>query len=83
VAPDLALAYLAALSADIRDAVIASAAGEPLAGNPALLTQRPPDGTLQSARDARHLVTVVTGPYALDAVVAFDLRSILSDLAVN
>jgi len=76
--PALALAYLRLLSTDIRDAAIATADGEPLAGNPALLS----DGADELRRDAddHHQIVVRVGPHALDGVLDFDLRSVLGDL---
>jgi len=76
--PDLALAYLKALSADVRDAVIQTADGQLVAGDPALL-QRAHDHVFAEADD-QHAITVVTGPHALPALVRMDLRSVLADL---
>lgn len=87
--PELALAYLQALSADLRDGVVADAQGALLAGDPGLLARAAgvdgvaelPGGRLHVARDAAHTVAVLTGPHALDAVVAADLGAVLGDLA--
>lgn len=86
--PDLALAYLRALSTDVRDAAVADAGGAPLAGDPALLelaASAPdggpaPGGHLHVARDEDHAVVVLAGPHALPGVLAHDLRAVLGDL---
>ena len=90
--PALALDYITALSADIRAAVVLDAAGEHLAG-PARLAKvaktLPPavrlegsteSGAVYAARDERHVVVVVTGPFALARVTRHDLGTALSAL---
>lgn len=77
--PDLALAYLRALSVDIREAVVADATGTVLAGDAALLAA--PDGAgVHRAADAAHVVAVRAGRHAMAAVVAADLRAVLGAL---
>jgi hypothetical protein len=71
---DLALAYLASLSVDVRAAAITTAGGELLAGDPAAI------GAGRSVADDLHAIHVDAGRHALGAVLDFDLRSILGDL---
>jgi hypothetical protein len=91
--PALALDYITALSADIRAAVVFDAAGHHLAGptklaeaTRALLTKSDSgegsaeDGKVFVARDERHVIVVVTGPFALARVTRHDLRTALSAL---
>jgi hypothetical protein len=92
--PDLALAYLRELSADIRAAVLLDAHGERLAGPDtlaaparALLRDAPPEleahtdaGTVFAARDDRHQLVAVTGPFALPGLTRHDLRTVLRAL---
>src|SRR4051812_8182367 len=92
--PALALEFISALSADIRAAVVFDAAGVHLAGPPelaaaaAVLAGQAP-GELEAssergkafvARDERHTVVAVTGPFALPRVTRHDLRTALSAL---
>jgi hypothetical protein len=90
--PALALDYITALSADIRAAVVLDAAGARLAG-PAGLAEAAralPDGprfegvteagAVYGARDERHAIVVVTGPFALARVTRLDLTTALSAL---
>jgi hypothetical protein len=95
--PDLALEYLRTLSADIQDAAVLGADGSLLAGQAdlaeparALLAAAPGAedlevatgrGTVFAARSADHAVVLVCGRYALPALVRFDLRMVLADLA--
>ena len=92
--PALALDFITALSADIRAAVVFDAAGVHLAGPPALAAaasqlvgQGPGEfegsgarGKAFVARDERHVIVVVTGPFALPRVTRHDLRTALSAL---
>lgn len=71
--PDLALAYLRALSADLRGAALAAADGTLLAGDADVLA----DPAATVARDARHVVAVRTGPHAIGRVLALDLDAVL------
>jgi hypothetical protein len=95
--PDLALTYLRELSADITAAIVLDAAGERLAGPPALhapargllaatpgpadLHGRTPAGAVFAARDDAHQLLVATGPLALPGLVLHDLRTALAALA--
>jgi hypothetical protein len=95
--PALALDYLRELSADLKAGLVLDAAGERLAGPPALLaparallasapgaaaiTARAPNGIAFAARDARHALVVATGPLALEGLVHHDLRAVLAVLA--
>jgi hypothetical protein len=94
--PEVALEYLRELSADIRAAVLLDADGRCLAGTeplaePAreLLAAAPEDSAIEvvadrgavfAARSARHALCVVTGRFALPALILYDLRTLLSDL---
>ena len=90
--PTLALDYISALSADIRAAVVLDAAGARLAGPVELAraaaalprasrvegeTER---GAVYAARDERHAIVVVTGPFALARVTRHDLQAALAAL---
>jgi hypothetical protein len=93
--PELALAYLDELSTDIRESVVLGADGTLLSGSPAVgaparellaqtdaaqievATER---GAVFAARSAKHAVAVVTGRFALPALILYDLRIVLSDL---
>jgi hypothetical protein len=95
--PALALDYLRTLSADIREAAVLDAAGGLLAGPAelgeparALLAAAPEaddvevstaGGIVFAARSDEHAVVVVCGRFALPALVRFDLRMVLGDLA--
>ena len=74
LSPDLALAYLATLSVDVRRAAITTAAGELLAGDPEAV------GSAVFVADDEHAIHVETGPHVLQALLDVDLRSILGDL---
>jgi hypothetical protein len=90
--PALALEFITALSADIRAAIVLDDTGEHLAGPRALaeaaraLPDTPQlegvtaDGGVFAARDERHTIVVVTGPFALPRVTRHDLRTALSAL---
>jgi hypothetical protein len=92
--PTLALDFITALSADIRAAVVLGADGEHLAGPPRLAGAAKPllaedagelegeqaRGKVFVARDERHVIVVVTGPFALARVTRHDLRTALSAL---
>ena len=94
--PDLAVAYLRELSADIRAAVVLAGDGEPLAGEPELaasaarLLEAAPDaaeievavagGAIHAARGEQHAVVAVCGRYALPALIRYDLKVVLADL---
>jgi hypothetical protein len=93
--PELALAYLGELSTDIRAAVILDADGERAAGDESLAaparellalsdgagveiaTRR---GSVFAARAHTHAIAVVTGRFALPALVRYDVRRALSDI---
>jgi hypothetical protein len=94
--PSLALDFLAALSADIRAAVVLDHDGTLRAGKEslaaparALLATSPdahqlegttPAGAAYAARDSRHAIVVVTGRFALPRLTRHDLRTALSAL---
>jgi hypothetical protein len=75
MSPDVALAYLATLSVDIRRAAITTADGQLLAGDPEVVVRG-----VRHVADDQHAIHVDAGPHALAAVLEFDLRSILGDL---
>jgi hypothetical protein len=95
--PSQALDYLRTLSADIREAAVLDRSGRLLAGPDELaeparaLLAAAPDaadlevatgrGSIFAARSADHAVVVVCGRFALPALVRYDLRMVLSDLA--
>src|SRR5438105_3361730 len=93
--PDLALAFLRELSADLTAAVVLDAAGERLAGPAALhapardlLAAAPPGlhgrtaaGAVFAARDDAHQLVVATGPLALPGLTRHDLWTTLAALA--
>jgi hypothetical protein len=97
--PELAADYLRELSADIRAAVVLSAAGVPLAGAPELvaparrLLEAAPGaaeievavagGAIHAARSADHAVVAVCGRFALPALIRYDLKVVLGELAVR
>jgi hypothetical protein len=74
LSPDLALAYLATLSVDVRRAAITTAGGDLLAGDPEAV------GSGVVVADDQHAIHVEAGPHVLAAVLDLDLRSILGDL---
>jgi len=95
--PALAVEYLRELSADIRAAAILSADGEPIAGPPELadaarrLLTAAPDaaeievvtagGAIHAARSERHAVVAVCGRFALPALIRYDLKVVLGEIA--
>jgi hypothetical protein len=94
--PELALAYLGELSADVREGVVLDADGRLLAGSPALagparelmdatfasqIEVRLERGSVFAARSAGHAIAVVAGRFALPALMLHDLRVVLGDLA--
>ena len=95
--PELAVGYLRELSADIRAAVVLTPDGEPVAGPPELaaaasrLLAAAPDvaeievavtgGAIHAARGERHAVVAVCGRYALPALIRYDLKVVLGELA--
>jgi hypothetical protein len=95
--PALALEYLRTLSADIEEALVLGPDGRVLAGPDelaeparALLAEAPDaedlevstaEGSVFAARSDEHAVVLVCGRFALPALVRFDLRMVLSDLA--
>jgi uncharacterized membrane protein YgcG len=95
--PELAVDYLRELSADIRATAVLTAAGEALAGPeelaaPAreLLDAAPGaaelqvitgDGTVYASRDEHHAIVAVCGRFALPALIRFDLKVVLAELA--
>jgi hypothetical protein len=95
--PAQALNYLRTLSADIEEAAVLAADGSLLAGPDALaeparaLLDATPDaddievstadGSVFAARSDGHAVVLVCGRFALPALVRFDLRMVLGDLA--
>jgi hypothetical protein len=95
--PELALDYLAELTSDIRAAVLLDGSGARLAGDEALAaparrlleaSEAPAIEVLErsivfAARGAGHALAVVTGRLALPALVLYDLRLVLEDLAAE
>src|SRR3954452_15698141 len=95
--PAQALEYLRTLSADIEEAAVLGADGSLLAGPEALaeparaLVAAAPDAddievstatnSVFAARSDRHTLVLVCGRFALPALVRFDLRMVLADLA--
>ena len=95
--PAEALEYLRTLSADIEEAAVLAADGSLLAGPEelaeparALLAAAPDADDLEvatgensvfAARSDDHAVVLVCGRFALPALVRFDLRIVLGDLA--
>ena len=95
--PELAVDYLRALSADIRAAVVLTPAGEPLAGAAELteaagrLLAAAPGaaeievataaGAVHAARSGHHAVVAVCGRFALPALIRYDLKVVLGELA--
>jgi hypothetical protein len=97
--PELAVDYLRELSADIRAAAVLTREGEPIAGAPELaaaaarLLAAAPDaaeievatagGAVHAARSDRHAVVAVCGRFALPALIRYDLKVVLGELAGN
>ena len=95
--PSQALDYLHTLSADIREAAVLDRTGTLLAGPDdlaeparALLAAAPEADDIEvstaqasvfAARSDAHAVVLVCGRFALPALVRFDLRMVLGDLA--
>ena len=93
----MAVGYLRELSADIRAAAVLSPAGEPVACAPELadaareLLAAAPDaaeievatagGAVHAMRDEHHAIVVVCGRFALPALIRYDLRIVLAELA--
>ncbi len=75
MSPEVALAYLATLSVDVRRAAITTPDGRLLAGDPAAV-----GASSRSVADDQHAIHVETGPHALQRLLEVDLRSILGDL---
>ena len=74
--PAQALEYLRTLSADIEEAAVLAAA--PDADELEVSTA---EHSVFAARSDRHAVVLVCGRFALPALVRFDLRMVLADLA--
>lgn len=95
--PELAVDYLRELSADIRAAAVLTPAGELLAGPPELagpardLLGAAPDaaelqvvtgdGTVYASRSDQHAIVVACGRFALPALIRYDLKVVLGELA--
>jgi hypothetical protein len=95
--PELAVDYLRELSADIRAVAVLAPDGSPLAGTPELTTaarrlfDAAPDaaeievaatgGTIHAARSDTHAVVAVCGRFALPALIRYDLKIVLAELA--
>jgi hypothetical protein len=95
--PELAVDYLRELSADVRAVAVLTASGEPLAGADELarsaqrLLGAAPDaaeievamagGAIHAARSAEHAVVAVCGRFALPALIRYDLKVVLGELA--
>jgi hypothetical protein len=95
--PELAVDYLRELSADIRAVAILAADGTPLAGEPELtaaartLLDAAPEaaeievaaagGTIHAARSDEHALVAVCGRFALPALIRYDLKIVLAELA--
>ncbi len=95
--PDLAVAYVRELSADVRAVVVLDARGARLAGPPALeaaaqafleaaegradVAARTPYGVVLAARSATHTVVVAAGPLSLVGPSALDARTAVDALA--
>jgi hypothetical protein len=89
--PESAIAYVRELSADVRAAVVLSAAGRRLAGAPELeeparrflaaagpagdVAHRTPDGVVIAARTPTHAIVVCAGPLSLIGPTACDARA--------
>lgn len=93
--PQHALAYLSELSTDIRAAVVLDHTGQYVAGEAGLAVEArdllsggepfaeapSPGGRVFAARGRDHSVAVLTGRFALPALVRHDIRQVLDDLA--
>ncbi len=91
--PAYALDYLHQMSADIRAAIVLDAAGNVLAGPPALaaparellaaaplVSARTAAGLVVGARDDRHAVVAAAGPLALTGLTLHDVKAVLAAL---
>jgi hypothetical protein len=93
--PELALAYLGELSTDIRAAAVLDARGQRAAGDESLANAAhellglidatavefvSPRGSVFAARGESFAIAVVTGRFALPALVRYDVRRALADL---
>jgi hypothetical protein len=94
--PALALEYVHELSADVRAGIVLDAAGDPLAGPPALaeparrllsaagdaaeLEAATADGVVCAVRTGGHAAVAVCGRFAIGGVVRQDLRVALAAL---
>jgi hypothetical protein len=94
--PELALAYVRELSADVRAVVALNATGERLAGDAgvaaaarALIDAAPDaielevvtaDGIACAVRGTRHALVAACGPFAIGGVVRQDLRAAIGAL---
>jgi hypothetical protein len=97
LSPDLAVAYVRELSADVRAVVVLAADGELLAGPPALAAParellaaagdrmdvacRTADGVVMAARTPAHAIVVAAGPHSLVGPTALDARTAVEALA--
>ncbi len=95
--PDLAVAYVRELSADVRAVVVLDAAGSRLAGPEALaaparafldaapgrsdVAARVSGGLVLAARGAGHAIVVAAGPLSLTGPSALDARSAVDALS--
>jgi len=94
--PEAALEYLGELSTDIRAAVVLDGAGGRLAGDEALAAParrileacdhplvevETARGSVVLGRSDTHALAVVVGRLALPALVRYDVRRVLGDLA--
>ena len=92
--PELAVAYVRELSADVRAVAVLAADGTLLAGDAAVAAAARPllgagaeaeavsaSGVVCTARDDRHALVAACGRFALPAVVRSDLRAALAGLA--
>ena len=94
--PELALQYLTELSTDVVAGIVLGADGRRLAGLPELeeparelldaadapgVDVRTAGAAVFAVRDEHHAIAVVTGRTALPALMHFDLRMVLGDLA--
>jgi hypothetical protein len=92
--PELAIAYVRELSADVRAVAVLAADGALLAGDAAVAAAARPllaagaeaeavtaSGVVCTARDERHALVAACGRFALPSVVRTDLRAALAGLA--
>jgi len=92
--PDLAVAYVRELSADVRAVAVLDATGALLAGDAAVAGAAlslleageeaesvTASGVVCTARDERHGIVAACGRFALPEVVRTDLRAALAGLA--